>query len=147
MHLLLQDGRLVKLVLTGEIDQLVVRNTAPKEERQPRSQFQIAYAITLARFQVGGLALLAENEFRIGEDAFESPFDPRIEFAVFVSTLLVETHQHFRVLRGDRPPEGMARQCRYDLPRARPFLIRGRFTYKDLFAALRLACPGGFNRP
>ena len=44
-HLLLEHRRLVQLALRGEVEQLVVGNAAPEEERQPRRQLEIADAV------------------------------------------------------------------------------------------------------
>ena len=36
-HLLLEDSRILQLALLGQVEQLVVGNTAPQEEGKPRS--------------------------------------------------------------------------------------------------------------
>src|SRR5258706_9247866 len=43
-HLPLQDGGLFQLAVRRDIEQFIVGDAAPEEERQPRGQFDIAYA-------------------------------------------------------------------------------------------------------
>ena len=51
---MLQNRRQVQLVLAGDVDQFVIRDAAPDQEREARGQFQIGDAIRLARVQFAG---------------------------------------------------------------------------------------------
>ena len=53
-----------QLVLRGHVDELVVRQAAPEEERQPRGEFQIAQAVHRAARGGGRLAFDAQQELR-----------------------------------------------------------------------------------
>ena len=59
------------------VEQLVVRDAAPQEERQPRRQLEIAEPVRGARRDVGRLALEAEEELRIDEHARQRALDAR----------------------------------------------------------------------
>src|ERR1700733_13451368 len=68
IYLLSQYFRLVQLFGRGEIDQLLVRNAAPQEERQARRQFEIADLVGSAWRYFGRFDLRAINEIRIDQD-------------------------------------------------------------------------------
>ena len=56
----------------GQVEQLVVGNAAPQEERQPRRQLDVADADRPRRARrVGRIALDAEHELRAREDALQ----------------------------------------------------------------------------
>ena len=50
---------------------------------------------------VGRFGFLAEIEFGVHQNAPERHFDPVVEIPTLVAALLVEAHQHFRVLIGE----------------------------------------------
>ena len=77
--LLLEHSRLVQLALDRHVEQRIVGNAAPQEEREPRREFEIADAIRLALDGVRRLALEAEHEPRIDEHTRETLFDAGIE--------------------------------------------------------------------
>ncbi len=45
----MQNRGILQLALFGETQEFVIRNAAPQEERQPRRQFQIRYAMSACR--------------------------------------------------------------------------------------------------
>jgi hypothetical protein len=51
-HLLLEDRRILELPFHGEVQELVVGNAAPEEEREPRRQLHVADAINGVRGDV-----------------------------------------------------------------------------------------------
>ena len=64
-NLRLQHRRVAQLALARQIDQLIVRYAAPEEKREPRSQFDVADTVSLARRQIRRQVFLAEQKFRI----------------------------------------------------------------------------------
>jgi len=72
----------VQLVGRGEIDQLLVGNAAPQEERQTRRQFEVADLVGSACRYFGRLDLSAVNEVRIGQDALDDGLDAAVELAL-----------------------------------------------------------------
>ena len=46
-HLLIQHRRILQPAALGELQQLIVGNAAPQEERQPRRQLEIAHPVVL----------------------------------------------------------------------------------------------------
>ena len=125
-HLLLEHGWILQLALRGELDQFVVGNAAPQEERQPRRQLEIADAIALARRPVRQARFSAIDEFRIRQDALQRRFDAFIEVAAFASARRDRTPSTPPGPRGCRPAEGMFHERRNDL-RAQRFLRRARW--------------------
>ena len=119
--LLFQNGVFVQLILAGQLQQLVVGDAAPQEERQARGQFQIGDAIDLAGGQIGRLGLAAEHKFGVRQDPAQRHLDPVVETA-FIPSALVEAHQDFGVLIRQRPAERPAAQAVDDLARAGRFL-------------------------
>ena len=49
LHLLLQHGGVLQSASLRKLEQLIVGNAAPQEERQPRGQLEIADRVGLAR--------------------------------------------------------------------------------------------------
>ena len=77
-HLLLEHRRLAQLALRGERQQLVVRNAAPQEERQPRRQLEIGDARRRRRRR----GLGAEQELRVRQDQAQAVLDAGFERAL-----------------------------------------------------------------
>ena len=71
--LLLQDDGIFEFALRRHIQQFVVRDAAPEEERQARSQFEIADAIDAARLGVWRVGFDAVQELGIGQDEAAAP--------------------------------------------------------------------------
>ena len=80
-HLLLQHTGIAELLLTGEVDQLVVRNAAPEEERQTRSQLQVADAIRLTGGHVRWLLFSAHEKLRARQQPPKRQLDAVVERA------------------------------------------------------------------
>ena len=65
------------LPCSATLQQLVVRNAAPEEERQPRRELEVADAIGRAGRRRSRIALDAEDELRRRENPLERRFDAR----------------------------------------------------------------------
>ena len=79
----------VQLILAGDVDQFVVRNAAPQEEGQARSQFEIGDPVRLAGRDVCGLTLGANQELRAGQNAPQRQLDAVLE-GPFVAAFLIK---------------------------------------------------------
>ncbi len=147
-HLLLQHRRFVQFVLGRYVDQLVVGNAAPQEERQARRQLQIADAITFcpdARFS--GSASLRNTNSGSANIALQRALDAGIEIPV-VAALLVKRHQRFGILRRHRTAERVPCQRIDDLLRARRLFGRiRRPAHKNLLHAGRFIGARRLERP
>ena len=66
-----QHRRILQLALARQPEQLVIGNAAPQEERQPRSQFEVADAIAAAGGTSGRIALDAEQKLRAGQNPLQ----------------------------------------------------------------------------
>ena len=126
LHLLFENRRVLQLALAGEIQQLIVGNAAPQEERQARSQFQIVDAIRRAGHGIGRIGLEAEQEFGARQNELERRFDAGIEAAVVVAAALVEAEQLLQIAVLERTAISAARQCREDLARAGQLILSRR---------------------
>src|SRR5215831_12114564 len=100
----------MQLALGRKVQEFVVRNAAPQEERKSRSQLDIGDAVFLTRLQIGRLGFLAKDEFGISENASQGHLDAVVEIAAFVAPLLIEAHQGFEVLRSSGAAESSPRE-------------------------------------
>ena len=117
VHLLVERGRVAQLASSREIEELVVGNAAPHEERQPRRQLEIAQTIDGARCCTDRIALDTKQKLGVDQDAFERRLDARFE-ATIGAAGLVERKQRLEVVVGDRAAERAARQRRENRPGA-----------------------------
>ena len=71
--------------VAADLQQLLIRQRAPQEERQPRREIDVGDAIAA----VAGLRRLldAEHEARVGEDPLDAEPDPVVEVAAVVARL------------------------------------------------------------
>src|SRR6185436_8656371 len=147
-HLLLEHFRLVQAVLRGELDELLVRNAAPEEERQARGELDIADAIWRTGRDVRGLELRAIDELRIREQALHDGLDAVVEAAAFFAAGVEERHHRLEVGTSRGAAERFARERRDDRPRALGLLaaLRG-IALEDLVAALRALGDLAVERP
>ena len=75
-----QHGWVLQLPLARHVEQLIVGNAAPEEERQPGRQVQIAQIDTVFRERdIRRLGFDAEYELRAGENRPKRPFDAGVE--------------------------------------------------------------------
>ena len=109
--------------MLGQVEQLVVRDAAPQEERQPRGDLQVAEGIGLLVLrQVDRLAVYPQQEVRVHQDALQPVLDARLEAAAFAAPRLVELQQRIPVAIGHRPAIRAAGDPRQDRRRAGAFL-------------------------
>ena len=66
----------------GDCQKLVVGYAAPKKERQPGGQFQVADAEVCAWLRIRRITLDAEEKFGADQQAFEGCPDPRFKVAL-----------------------------------------------------------------
>src|SRR6266851_3350212 len=107
--------------MIGGVNQLVVGNAAPQEERKARGQFQIAEAMNLA-----------EQKFGARQNEAQRAFNARVK----AIALPIEAQWSFQIFLRDRTPVGAAREGRDDLFGASNFLGAAD---EDLAAAGRVA--------
>ena len=110
-RLLLELSGLTQLAPNGGVEQLIVRDAAPQEERQSRRQFEIADSVDTARRYFLRVAFHAEQELRVGEHSAQRRCDSSVEIA-FGAPFAIEGHRLVNVGFGDRPPIGAPHQRR-----------------------------------
>ena len=124
-HLLLEHGWRAQLARRGDVDQLVVRDAAPQEERQPRGEREIADAIRLADGGSRRLRLAAVDELDVGEDPLQRGLDAVVEGAFFAAARTIELHQRVHVRGRRRAAERAFGERGHDRARAALFLTSG----------------------
>ena len=72
-HLTFQFATIVQRSCHRAVEQLIVRDTAPEEERQPGRQGQVADAVAAANWHIRRSDLASINEFRIREQTTGTP--------------------------------------------------------------------------
>ncbi len=110
-RLLLELSGLTQLASNGGVEQFIVRDAAPQEERQSRCQFEIADSVDTARRYFLWVAFHAEQELRVGEHSGQRHCDSQVEIA-FGAPFAIEGHRLVNVGFGDRPPVGAPHQRR-----------------------------------
>ena len=80
--LLFQNLWIFQLAPSGDLEQLVVGDTAPEEKRQPRGQFEVADAIRRITRDVGRIPLHPKQEIRRDQKPLERELDSRLEVPV-----------------------------------------------------------------
>jgi hypothetical protein len=124
----------------GGVDELVVGQAAPQEERQPRRELEVADAIERARRRARRIVLDAEQELRRHENVGERRLHAGLEIAALRALGAVEVEQPAALGVGDRPAIGAPREAReYPLgARGGLGLLRG-LAREDALAARRAA--------
>src|SRR5206468_2871772 len=87
-HLLLDLGTVVQAALAGEVEQFVVRDTAPEEEGETGSQFVVVDPVNRAALDIGRVALDAEEKARRDEHGTERLLDAAVKIALGASALV-----------------------------------------------------------
>ena len=113
----LKHRRLVQGSRDGHVEELVVRNATPEEERQPRGQFEITDTIRCPGCNILWIAFDAKQKLRTRQQSPYPEFDTCLEPTVGLP-LVVEAEQHVEVALRHRPAIGTPRQRRQDLPSA-----------------------------
>ena len=112
-----QDTWSPELSARRDIEQLIIRDAAPQEERQPGGQLEIADQVDGIRWGSRGIAFDAEQELRRHQESRQRLLDAALE-APLTSTGPVEPQQRLDVRLGDRPAIGPTGERRQDLLRA-----------------------------
>ena len=138
-HLLLEHVGLAELARARDVEQLVVGDAAPQEERQPRRQLEVADAVRRLRRDAGGILLDAEQELRTHQHGAQAPSRcPRRNPPSAPRPCGRTSSAAARSASVDRPPIGPAHQRREDLLRRSASSSSG-----DLSAGRR-KCGGGW---
>src|SRR5687768_16766313 len=146
-HLALQGCRVAQAALARKLEQLVVRNAAPQEERQARRELEIADAVDAAGRNVRRLFLDAVDEARRDEHAGQRDLNAGLEVPRR-APLPVKRHQRVEVRAGHGAAVRAPRDRRQDVLRARLFFRRGRGPAdEDATTAWRVAGTGWIERP
>ena len=116
LHLPLEHGGLVEFARDCRVEQLVVGDAAPEEERQPRRELEIRDAVWRVRREPGRILLHAEQELRTHQDARQRHLDAGVESVGrrFGARLLVQIERTLYVAVGDRPAVGPPHERRQD---------------------------------
>ena len=109
------------LPLPASVEQLVVRNAAPEEERQTRGELEIADAVARRRARRSRIALDAEQELRAGEQTLERQLDAGLERCRRRGQLRRTEQRAEIVAVVDGPPIGAPRERVEDRLGARRF--------------------------
>ena len=128
-----------------QVEQLVVRDAAPEEERQAGRELEIADAIGRPGRDAGRVLFDAEQELRVHQHGAQGHLDPRVEVSLR-ARLPVELHRLLEVRVGDRPPIRPAHQRGEDAPGTGFLLARPRrLADEDPAAAGRVPVPLGVD--
>ena len=152
-HLLFENRRTGELSALGEVEQALVGNAAPQEERQARRDFQIAQALRQAEARLGAPKLAgrsdcerrlgpmdAQQEVGIDEHAFERELNAGVEAPAVAPAAVEELEQRLDVGVRHRTAIGEPRDPRKNLRGARLLLRR------ELWAGRRRS-RGGWGCP
>ena len=137
----LELGGVAQLAAYRRVEQLVVGQAAPEEERQPRRQLQVADVVRGDGPAAVGIELDPEQELRVDENRAQRAAYAGVEVAARPA-LPVERHRAVEVRVRHRPPIGPPHQRGEDLPRAAFLLARlRRPAHEQPLAARRVAHP------
>ena len=146
----LQHRRGGQRALLGRIEQRLVRDAAPEEERQARGDLHVAQAVRLSGGGTGGVAFHAQEEIGVDEHPLQRELDTGVEAAAVLPAAVEEAEQRVQVVRRHRPAVGAPRQPRDDIGGAGSLVLgrRGlRPAREDEPPARRVADPGDGVRP
>ena len=101
-HLLIEHAGLAQLARDREVEQLVVRNAAPQEERQTRGELDVGETIRGSGSDFAGIGLDAEQKIRADQQTLERRADAVVEISA--RRTLIEAHQRLDIVcrRGRR---------------------------------------------
>ena len=146
-HLGLEHRRLLQRSRDRRVEQLLVGDAPPEEEREPRRELEVAHRIGDARLDPRRRVLDAEHELGIGEQELERGLDARLEPALAASRL-VEASQQAHVAVRHRAPVRAPRQVGEDLLGAPRLFVRAcRPAHEDALPARRRLRLDAVERP
>ena len=148
----LQHRRIAERAPLRRIEQRLVGNAAPQEERQARGHLHVAQAVRRARSRPGRIAFDAQEEIGVDEHPLERELDAGVKAAAARAAAVEEAEQRLDVVRRHGTAIGAPRQTRHDLGGARPLvrIRRGcgvRPADEDRAAARRIPRTGDVVRP
>src|SRR5690606_20873077 len=122
--LTLERARLRELARDGRVEQLVVWDAAPQEEREPRRERHVVEPLDLAGRGTRGRRT-AEQELGPRDHAHERELHTALEARLFACgaaavarAVIVEVEQHAELVVRDGPAVGAPREAREDVARA-----------------------------
>ena len=134
LDLLFEHSRLSERALRRRVQELVVGDAAPEEERHARRQIDIADPVCRVRRTTRGLALHAEEKFGTDEEPAKRQLNPAVE-SRSRAPLLVKAEQDADLRVGGRAAVGAPGQGRQNLTRAGALGgWRRRAAYEDAIA-------------
>ena len=143
--LAVEYGRVAQPARRCRVQQLLVGNAAPQEERQPRGELQIGDPVGRLGSDTGRVLLDAEKEIRADQNPLQRQLDAGLE-STAVPPRLVEPDQRLHIRLGDGAAEGAPGDsgddppCTMQLPFRR--LAGGRAAGEDAPPAGRIAGAG-----
>ena len=144
--LTVEDHRVVKPAFFCNIEEVVVRDAAPEEERQPRGEFEVADRMDRAGRTLRGF-FMHEQEVRGHQDGLQRRADSGLKSAAGATLPGVDPHERREVRLGHRTAVGLAGQLGQDEARAGVFGKRARrVADEDLSPARRQAGVLNFER-
>ena len=139
------DRRIAQRAVAGGLEQFLIRQGRPEEERQARGEVEIGQTIELVGRRRG--LLDTEHEAGVREDPLDAEPDSLIEIAAVVARLRVEPEEVVEVV-AHRTAVGLRREPPQDVGRAAALLGRGRRAAReDPLTARRLGHAGHVRRP
>src|SRR5580658_9041901 len=131
-----------------QFQQFIVRRTAPQEERQSRSEREIAELVRGAGRKIAGIGLKAEQKLGARQDELKRRFNSSVETPVAVAAPLIKAKGCFQIGILDWPSISPAKQRGDDLARARQlFFLVLRSANEDFCARWRLPNARRIKRP
>ncbi len=139
---------LAQFAALSQVEQLVVRDAAPEEERQARGELDVGDAVGRVRRDAGRVRFDAEEELRVHQHRAQGHLDPRVEVPLLHGHCRYNSIGLRRSASIDRPPVGPAHERGEDAPGTRFLLARClRLADEDPAAAGRVSVSLGVIRP
>src|SRR5262245_56860033 len=110
----LEHRRLVQLPADGRVEQLVIGDAAPQEERQTRRQLDVRKGVRRSRRDAGRIGFDLEQKIGAHEHTLDAGANARVEVS-FSASGLIEAHERLDVVAGRRPPVRATRERRENL--------------------------------
>ena len=118
-----EHGGLAQLAVDAELQQLLIGNRVPEEERQLRRELEIADSVGVAGTQTRRDVFATVQKERARQKTGDGAADASLEAAVLHAVLVI-LEQLVHVLGGNRPPVCAPGQRRDDLFGARRLCLR-----------------------
>ncbi len=134
-----EDAWLTQPAASRHFEQLLVRNAAPQEKREPRGQFQIAQHVAIAGPHIDRVPLDPEQELWVDQQPLKRELDAIVKRAI-AAAFGEERHERRDLGLAYRTPKRPRRKPLENLDRARRLCRFGvRLTHEDLSTTRRVA--------